>query len=275
MRALGGVTSSVGRAPPMPSSWAAARSARGARGSSREAGLADVVLVEQRHPRRGRQLARGRHGPGPGRHRGGRAARPVQPRLLRRPAGAARHRLRLRRPGLLHAVLLRARGRRGARPDRHAAGARPRRALGGPRRARRPQPGDGPRRDAGWLLRPRRRLHRPAPQRARLHRGPVHLGRPGARAHRVHRSAPRRRPGRPASRRPGARSRRDASCSPAARPWPRSAGRPAYGSRPEAPATRSWSPSPIRTWRPTGCRWSSTSRPGSTGGPRRAACSGG
>ena len=41
-----------------------------------------------------------------------------------------------------------------------------------------------------------------------------------------------------------------------------SAGRPAPGSRPAARGTRSSSPSRTPTWRPTGCRWSSTWRPG-------------
>ena len=56
--------------------------------------------------------------------------------------------------------------------------------------------------------------------------------------------------------------------------WPRSAAPPAYASRSAAPGTRSWSPSPTPTWPPTGCRWCSTWRPASTGGPRRAGCCG-
>ena len=50
---------------------------------------------------------------------------------------------------------------------------------------------------------------------------------------------------------------------------------PASGSRPVGCGTRSSSPSRTPTWPRTGCRWSSTSRPASTGGPRRAGCCGG
>ena len=65
-----------------------------------------------------------------------------------------------------------------------------------PAMARRPHP--------GRVLRARRRLHRPAAQRARLHRSAVHVRRPGGRAHRVHRAAACGAAGSPASPRPTA-----------------------------------------------------------------------
>ena len=185
------------------------------------------------------------HGPGPGRHRGRRAARPVQPRLLRRPAGAARHRLRLRRPGLLHAVLLRARGRArrttgspcSRRSASTCAGSGPTSSTTlNPAMARGKTLGGSYAPGDGYIDPPRNVLAYTAAL--------FTLRRPGARAHRVHRAAAATATGSPASRRPGERSRPDGSCSPAARRWPRSAGRPASGSRPVAPATRSWSRAP-------------------------------
>ncbi len=148
------------------------------------------------HSRLRRQLPGRRDGPGPGRHGAGHPAGSVQPRLLRRAAGTPGDRLGLRRAGLLDALLLRARGGRGARPDRAPAGARARRPLGRVRRARRPQPGHGAGQDEGRVLRARRRLHRPAPQRAGLHRGAVHRRRARRRAHGVHGTQARGEPGR-------------------------------------------------------------------------------
>ena len=137
---------------------------------------------------------------------------------------AARHRLGLRRAGLLHAVLLRARGRRGARADRHAAGARPRRALGRARRVRRAEPGDGARADPGWRRTPPGDGYIDPPRNVLAYTAALFT--PGVRvrrAHRVHRSAAVD-GGRVTGVRTtgGRRSRPSASCSPAARRWPRS-----------------------------------------------------
>ena len=93
-----------------------------------------------------------------------------------------RARLRLRRAGLLHALLLRARGRAGRGPDRDAAAPGGRGPLGGARRVRRHEPVGAPRPDARCVVRARRRLSRPAAQRARLHRGGPGCRRPGLRA---------------------------------------------------------------------------------------------
>ena len=95
------------------------------------------------------------------------------------------------------------------------------------------------------------------------------------RAHRVHRAAPR---GRPGHRRRHVRRRDRHRAGRAHRRADPGRGRPGGrrthpGRRCPAPGRRH--PGRIPTSPPTGCRWSSTSRPASTGGPRRAACSGG
>ena len=135
------------------------------------------------HPRVGRELTSRRDGAGAGRHRDRRTARSVQPGLLRQPARPPRRRLRLRRPGLLHAVLLGRGGRACARSDSHAAEPRARRALARSGGARRPQPGDGAGPDPGRVLRSRRRLHRPPAQRAGVRRCTLRGGGHCARAY--------------------------------------------------------------------------------------------
>ena len=128
----------------------------------------------------------------------------------------------------------------------------------------------------GGSYAPGRRLHRPAPQRAGLHRGAVHL-------RRARRSSTPRSPGCSRSRgagltgvarRPGtiATERVVLTGGPTLAAVGRAAGVPDPG-RWRAPPGRGHR-GLIPTWRRTGCRWSSTSPPASTGGPRRAACSG-
>ena len=132
--------------------------------------------------------ARRRHGAGPGAPRR-RSASVSTAAILRRPARPPRHRLRVRRAGLLHAVLLGARGGRGqARVEMQ-------RALGLDVRWVDPDELDDlnpalARGRTRRVLRARRRLHRPAPQRAGLHDGALHLRRARARGCGVHRAGP-------------------------------------------------------------------------------------
>ena len=107
--------------------------------------------------------------------------------------------------------------------DAHRAAAQPRARR---RMARRSDDLDGrdtglaAGRHAGRVVRPRRRLHRRAAQRAGLHRGAGRHRRRRAGTLRVHRPARRRRPGRRRRHRRRARSTPSAWCSPADRNSP-------------------------------------------------------
>ena len=251
------------RVPAAPTRWssAAAPSAPGARGSCAGPGWSGWCCVEAG------TLGQGREQPGRRAWSGPRAApRPpsgsgCSPRLLPRPA----RRSSASTPGFVEqgycmpcfteaevaaaheriAMQQRARARRALARAGRVRRAEPARSRRGSPSARRTPPGDG-------YIDPPRNV-------ARLHRGAGHapasrcastppftgLATAGGRVDRVRTSAGRRSP--PA-----------ASCSPAARARRgRAAGR-GRGSRPAARGTRSSSPSRTRTWRRTGCRWSST-----------------
>ena len=242
----------------------------------REAGLADVVLVERQTLGAGASPRAAGHGAGPGRHRGRGPAGPVQPRLLRRASasGSASTPASSRRATSCRASP-------SARWPTRAARIAMQQRLGldvrwvDPDELDELNPAMATGHDDGRLVRARGRLHRPAPQRARLHGGAVHLRGAGARAHRLHRPAPRRDAGhRGRDVRRGDRHRAGRADR---RPDP---GRGGPGGRRTHPGRRGATPgrghrAASRPGRRRGCRWSSTWRPASTGGPRRAACSGG
>ena len=214
------------------------------------------------HGRPGSVEQGGRHRARAGRHAHGGGARALDDRLLRAPALADRHRLRLPPARLSAAGAHRRRGRRGPPARGDAAGRGPRRALGGSRRGRGAQPDARSRRIRGGELLPDRGLHRPAAQRARLRpRAPA--GRGGAaRALRVRGAARggRARGGRARGRRgdrllagdPHRRARRCATPP---------AGSASTCSR-AGPATRWRSPRRTRPSRGTRFRWCSTWAPG-------------
>ena len=118
------------------------------------------------------------------------------------------------------------RGRAGARADRDAAGGWVSTCAGSSRDEFDAINPRGARADARGVVRPGRRLHRPAAQRARLHRRA--RSRPASRC-----ASGRRSPGCVVDGRPGdrrahlgrRRSRPSGSCSPAVRSWPPSGGR--------------------------------------------------
>ena len=230
------------------------------------------------HARQGRQQPGRRHGAGPGRHRGGRPARAVDPRLLPRPA----RRSSSSTPGFVAQgycmpCFTDGRGRRGARADRHAA-ARSGSTCGGSSRpsSTRCNPAVAPGRTLGSSYAPGDGYIDPPRNVLAYTAALVTQRRRGARGRRVHRARDGGRCGAAVHTTRGSTSTPALvvlTGGPAAR-----RGRAAWrapGSRPAAPGTRSSSPSRTRTWRRSGCRWSSTCTRASTGGPRRAACSGG
>ena len=178
------------------------------------------------HPRQGRQLAGGRHGPRPGRHRGRGPARPVQPRLLLLASTTCSASTPASSP---RATSCRASPTtRWPRPQARIAmqqERRARRALGASRRVRRHEPRDGARHDAGRARTPPATAT--STRRATCSPTPRPCSPPASRSSSTPRSpgltastatGHRRRP------RPTARSPPSGSCSPAGRPWPRSAG---------------------------------------------------
>ena len=234
-------------------------------------------------PRRAWAPARGRrHRPGPGRDAGDRRARSLVDRLLPRPArGASAPTPGFRELGYLILAVTeddeRAGRERVAMQRREGLDVRWLDAA----EAAALDPDASPRRPPRRQLPRDRRLHRPAAQRPRLLAGDAGGRRRAPRADRVHRPA--HRADRAADiagrrRRDDRRADRDRAGPADRRPEParRRSSSPASGSRPAPRATRSRSSSRTRRSTSSGCRWSSTSAPASTGGSRRAAsCSDG
>ena len=243
----------------------------------REAGLADVVLVERRTLGAGREPARGRAWSGPRaapRRRSGSASSAGTSTPASTSGSASTPASSPRATSCRASPTARwPRPRPGSRCSRASgstcAGSGPTSSTSmNPAMARGQTLGGSYAPGDGYIDPPRNVLA----YTAALFTSGVHV----RRAHRVHRPAPRRATGSPGSPRRPARSPPSGSCSPAG-PTLAAVGRaagvriPAGGARHQVVVTEA-APRPRA---PTGCRWSSTSRPASTGGPRRAACSGG
>ena len=222
--------------------------------------------------RPGREQPRRGRGPAAGRHPGSGAPGHLVPPVLPRAARGVRHRLGLRQPGLPAAVLHHGRGRGRQAAAGHAVGVRDRRGMAGSGRGGRGQPGAGPRADTGRHVLRRRRVHQPAAQRGRLHRGPAAERRHGRRAGGLPRPARRRRPGARGhdQRRRDSRAPRRAHRRPQAGAGGRAGRDPDPGRRGQAPGRGH--PAAPRPAPVPGAHGLRPAAPGCTGGRKRAAC---